>query len=744
MDPEVEMGLNNDLDSVRVQRGVKIVGRKEIRQERPTRGRRGLSSRTDTAVPVAVSKNGNFLKIKYGDFELDIRDPEPTDNKWATAYEKLLSWEGSYYSRMISSALLGLEPPMAHGGKGPKAKFAEAASTGSSKGLGNFDIIDFKDAIYDAFVSIERVRNSPPTVRPLYRGMVVDNDSSIVDSSVGDTFSMPLTSFTYVELGAKEFAGGSFNSPESSEGTPILIVLEKGAKAADCPNGTDMFRDGYLDSIDDGDGGLVEVPMESITQGKFKIVGKKRTVLPAGEGWEIRIQQLDTYVPVFGMSSRTNPPVPGWAKEADISRPINGARSTSLEKLSDEEIFALATREGISEENLKDLYKTIVGARDFIRRSKNEPSSHAPGLSEETARRMRDSIRVETAPNGVPMIIAEPFQAVIDEVPDKRDWGRVVAPSPEDMQRLADAIREAQDSDLPILEGLSEESRDRINDAAFKVAFDDVDSPFNKIKARILAKLGSSEDEWVEISGGGGDVWVDTYLKSLADPESMHAVPGSDGIHDFFGHFGVGRGFDRHGEWAAALVTDSLIRDHPAFDFLSPNEREGLRRKFFAEGAGGVARLSQQLDTEYERRFGISRYFATRLYDPISKTFTEIVDTRTSEQKRVAKEFLRLDRFIGDEFRVPKKEARKKGFLRKNPLRATGLHACLWTPYWTLSVFHPPLHGQRHEAAHEEWRQHVLREIVFLLLKQAMNCYYPLLATKPSSRKSGLFATLVE
>ena len=613
-----------------------------LRETEEARSRRGLSSRTDTSVPVTVSKNGNFLNIKYGDFEFDIRNFEPTDNNWAGAYEKLLSWEGSYYSRTISSALLGLEPPMAHGGKGPKAKLAEAASTGSSKGLSNYDISDFRTAVYNAFVSIQRVRDSQPTIRPLYRGMVVENDSSIVDSVVGDTLSMPLTSFTYVELGAKEFAGGSFNSPESVEGTPILVVLEKGAKAADSPNGNDMFRDGYLDSIDDGDGGLVRVPMESVTQGKFKIVGKKKTVLPAGEGWEIRIQQLDTYVPAgSGMSSRTNPPVPEWAKEADISRPINGARSTSLEKLSDEEIRALATRKGLTKRELDVIYKNIVDARDFIRRSKNEPLSHAPGLSEETAKRMRDSIRVEMAPNGVPMVIAEPFEAVIDEVPDKRDWSKVLAPSLKDMQRLVDAIREARDSDSPILEELSQESKDRVNNAAYNT---DPESPFGTIIARILKQLGSTE--YRGTSTGAYDSWVGIYLEGLANPKRMQAGQGSDGVHDFFGHFGVGRGFDRHGEWAAALVTDSLIRDHPAFDFLTPDEREQLRREFFVSGAGGALRINQQLNTEYEERFGISRDFATQRYDIPSRTLVDVVDTRTPEERDTAKAFMNIDNII--------------------------------------------------------------------------------------------------
>jgi DNA-binding NarL/FixJ family response regulator len=321
-----------------------------------------------------------------------------------------------------------------------------------------------------------------------------------------------------------------------------------------------------------------------------------------------------------------------------------GSRTTTLEKLSDEEILTLARRKGISEENLKNLYITIVNARDLIRRRKNEPLSHAPGLGEENARRMRDSIRIEIAPNGVPMIIAEPFQAVIDEVPDKRDWSKVVAPSLEEMQRLIDAVREARDSDLPILEKLSEKSLKRVLDAAYRAPGPSgVDVPFHAIKARVLAKLGSSEDEWGPISGGVSNLWVVTYLKGLARPESMATKPLSAGIHDFFGHFGVGRGFDRHGEWAAALVTDSLIRDHPAFDFLTPNEREWLRREFFNAAAGALTRLSSQLDTEYERRFGKSRtpkkarvvngvvtYEPTAGYTPeemdVEKLFDDILD----------------------------------------------------------------------------------------------------------------------
>ena len=340
----------------------------------------------------------------------------------------------------------------------------------------------------------------------------------------------------------------------------------------------------------------------------------------------------------------------------DAPRSLRSTRSTALDELSDEEIRALATRKGLTERDLQDIYQTLVNARDFIRRSKNEPLSHAPGLSEETAKRMRDSIRVEMAPNGVPMVIAEPFEAVIDEVPDKRDWSKVLAPSMGDIQRLVDAIREALDSDLPILEELSQESRDRVNSAAY---YTDPDSPFGTIVARILEQLGSTEYKG---QSAKGDLWVDIYLKSLSDPAKMQAGMGSDGIHDFFGHFGVGRGFDRHGEWAAALVTDSLIRDHPAFDFLTPDEREQLRREFFTGGAGGSMRIGQQLDTEYEQRFGKSRDFATERYDVPSGKFVDVVDTRTPEERDTTEVFKEIESIIYNEL-APMYDTNRRQYL---------------------------------------------------------------------------------
>jgi len=325
-------------------------------------------------------------------------------------------------------------------------------------------------------------------------------------------------------------------------------------------------------------------------------------------------------------------------------RRLSAVYGIDIEELTDEEVRIIAEQNGLPEKDLDILYRAILSVRNFLRKNKGEQFSYAPGLGEETAKRMRDSIRVEVAPNGVPMVIAEPFEDIVGEIPDKRDWSKVLAPSMTDIERVADAIREARNSGSPIPETLSEESREKVRKVAYS---DDEDSPFNKIMKQIVEKLGSAQ--YPDIFSEGDDLWVGLYLRGLAMPERMAAGMGTDGIHDFFGHFGIGRGFDRHGEWAAALATDSLVRDHPAFDFLTPDEREYLRREFFLYGAGGVQRISQQLDTEHEQRFGISRHFSTTEYDSVSQSFISVEDTRTPEQLDAARAFDELDQLIREE-----------------------------------------------------------------------------------------------
>lgn len=247
---------------------------------------------------------------------------------------------------------------------------------------------------------------------------------------------------------------------------------------------------------------------------------------------------------------------------------------------------------------VEGLRLTLVAARMALKNELGKPISAAPGIGDEEGARMRDSIRVEIAPNRIPMLIAQPFKAIVDELPDKRDWSAVLAPSLGDARRLAKAILEARKSRSPLPISLSEEERSKILEQIYGL------EPFQKIIDRIVSSLGSSSDEWT----GNQDSFVQLYLQGIRHPQYMQGLPGSDGVHDFFGHAGIGRGFDRHGEFAAALTTDSLLRDHPEFEFFTPEAREFARRDFFDNGVLGFARIRDNARLEFSQKHGIDMY----------------------------------------------------------------------------------------------------------------------------------------
>jgi hypothetical protein len=254
---------------------------------------------------------------------------------------------------------------------------------------------------------------------------------------------------------------------------------------------------------------------------------------------------------------------------------------------------------------VEGLRLTLVAARMALKNELGKPISAAPGIGDEEGARMRDSIRIEVAPNGMPMLIAQPFKAIVDELPDKRDWSTVLAPSLDDARNLVKAILQARKSRNPLPISLSEEERSKILEQIYGL------EPFQKIIDRIVSSLGSSSDEWT----GNQDSFVQLYLQGIRHPQYMQGLPGSDGVHDFFGHAGIGRGFDRHGEFAAALTTDSLLRDHPEFEFFTPEEREFARREFFEKGVLGISRIYANAQLEFEQKHGIS-FFSDRNMSP--------------------------------------------------------------------------------------------------------------------------------
>ena len=258
------------------------------------------------------------VDIEYGELNFNVltSSVDPTDENWEHAYTEFSEWQGNYRMRHASAALMGMKSPKAHGGEVGDVGANEIIRTGKvgDPFNGHYSVDEAKESIVKAYVGFKRVEESPPSTLPLYRGMVVDGKSSILSSPIGEDFVMPLTSFSYSKIVATEFAGGGFSSTNSEEtvkkSTPVLVVLRKGARAADAS---------YTDSIEIN-GSWVEVPIESVTQGKFRIVSRRKVMLPEGSGFRIEIEQIGVYsMDKNTFISKMTQKIPDWVWEMNGS-----------------------------------------------------------------------------------------------------------------------------------------------------------------------------------------------------------------------------------------------------------------------------------------------------------------------------------------------------------------------------------------------------------------------------------------
>jgi hypothetical protein len=174
-----------------------------------------------------------------------------------------------------------------------------------------------------------------------------------------------------------------------------------------------------------------------------------------------------------------------------------------------------------------------------------------------------DSIRVVRAEGGMTMIVAEPNPVFNAYLPVKRDWASIELPSRE-------AVAEA-------IEKLKSNKGGRRSDTYGSGAFTEhLESLLQEIE-----KLGEGPGKLPYEEGTGNYVsYVQQYYDSLRNPfGASQLLPGSDGMHDAFGHFGTGRGYDRHGEWANYLAMKDMIDASP----LTDEEKEDAHRFWFRE-----------------------------------------------------------------------------------------------------------------------------------------------------------------
>lgn len=174
-----------------------------------------------------------------------------------------------------------------------------------------------------------------------------------------------------------------------------------------------------------------------------------------------------------------------------------------------------------------------------------------------------DSIRVVRAEGGMTMIVAEPNPVFNAYLPVKRDWASIELPPRE-------AVAE-------VIKKLSSNNGSRRSDTYGVNEFTDhLASILQEIE-----KLGEGPGSLPYEGGEGNYVsYVQQYYDSIRNPVgASRLLIGSDGMHDAFGHFGTGRGYDRHGEWANYLAMKDMIDASP----LTDEEKEDAHRFWFRE-----------------------------------------------------------------------------------------------------------------------------------------------------------------
>ena len=248
------------------------------------------AGKSGRSISAGVSHFGPYgsVKIEYGELEFDVitDDIGATEENWYNTYSNWSSWEGNFRQRHASAAFMGLASPDATGDEHGSEGANKIVASGKKLVTANaqWDINAAQEAITDAYVGLKTVANAEPTTMQLHRGMSVKPNAQVLKMKVGQEFSMPLTAFSYDQETALSF------SRRVEEGdTQVLIVLRKGARAANAPSD-------FNTEIKVGRE-WVEVPIESVTQGKFRVVGKRVVKGNSGDAIAYEIEQVSVFDP---------------------------------------------------------------------------------------------------------------------------------------------------------------------------------------------------------------------------------------------------------------------------------------------------------------------------------------------------------------------------------------------------------------------------------------------------------------
>ena len=209
----------------------------------------------------------------------------------------------------------------------------------------------------------------------------------------------------------------------------------------------------------------------------------------------------------------------------------------------------------------------------------------AKGVDEHKSR-LIDSVRIVISADDVPMIMADPHPVFFRLLTDRRDWSKIEIPSNE---TIFEFVKRLQEGSNP----LARRAPNTRNDAA---------TGYQKFDKWVFGKLlplinGAERQEYGEETTdldlddelmvlSGSESWASLYIGSLFDGEwaiGNSKVDSFDALHEAVGHVAIGRGFDRHGEYANALAVLSMLRQPELQELLTQGEIQQLARKIMTD-----------------------------------------------------------------------------------------------------------------------------------------------------------------
>ncbi len=294
----------------------------------------------------------------------------------------------------------------------------------------------------------------------------------------------------------------------------------------------------------------------------------------------------------------------------DVVRQSRRLTEMNLPEKNEDTGDAVVREMGLTGKAARVAKETFTRSLEAISGGRLKRYKFAEGVDEHKSR-LLDSMRIVISADDIPMIMADPHPAFFGLLEDRRDWSVIEVPGDETVEAVIAKLREGND---PMARRGSGPMSDR--DSGMKKftqwASERIDSIIGKTKrqdtpSRLRGTLVADDidlDDELRILEGDSS-WAALYVGSLIDGSQAYggATDTFELLHEAIGHIAIGRGFDRHGEFANGLAVLSLLKHSEVKQLLTEGEIQQVARHILRNYV--VDRLSQARPEATNRALGL-------------------------------------------------------------------------------------------------------------------------------------------